>query len=220
MIPYYQDNFVTIYHADSTILSLEADIIITDPPYGTGGWRRPSTGLGSNPSASLVKEVWDEGAVNWVTGDIPVISFWPSSRSSYLLNRANEVGLDKHRLVYWQKPDPKPQFGGRISWSVEPIWVLTKEGVLLYGKTDFYRESAIRKNRNAEAVDHPYQKPESVMRWLISMVKEELILDPFMGSGTTLVAAKSVGRKAVGIEIDEAYCEIAANRCRQDILGL
>lgn len=219
MTPYYQDDLVTIYHGDCREWMPEADAIVTDPPYGTGGWRRPEAGAGSSPVAGLIREDWDDGAVEWLTFT-PTITFWPAARTWALLARANEVGLTKHRAVYWQKPDPKPQVGGRTAWSVEPVWVLSSDGFVLYGDTDLYRESAIRANRNAEAVGHPYQKPESVMRWLVGKTRAGTILDPFAGSGSTLVAAKSLGRKSIGIEIEERYCEVAARRCSQEVLGL
>ena len=66
---------------------------------------------------------------------------------------------------------------------------------------------------------HPTQKPLSLMCWCLSFAKDaETILDPFAGSGTTLVAAKLEGRKAIGIEINERYCEIAASRLAQGVL--
>jgi DNA modification methylase len=66
---------------------------------------------------------------------------------------------------------------------------------------------------------HPTQKPLPLMRWCLTLAPDaQTILDPFMGSGTTLVAAKLEGRKSVGIEISEKYCEIAANRLRQRVL--
>jgi len=67
---------------------------------------------------------------------------------------------------------------------------------------------------------HPCPKPEKFMRWLVSKgsLDGELILDPFMGSGTTLVAAKQLGRRAIGIEIEEKYCAIAVDRLRQSVL--
>ena len=226
MKPFYQDDLVTIYHGrwqEFGPLWVGAlggvGVIVTDPPYGTGGWRRDGAGQGSDPKASLVREAWDDGAVEWLDGAVPVITFWPAARTWQLLSRANDVGLVKHRAVYWHKPDPKPQVGGRTRWSIEPVWVLSHDGFLIYGDTDLYRESAIRKGRD-EATGHAYQKPESVMRWLVGKTRTGTVLDPFMGSGSTLVAAKSLGRRAIGIEIEERYCEIAAQRCSQEVLGL
>ena len=68
---------------------------------------------------------------------------------------------------------------------------------------------------------HPTQKPIALMEWCLQFIKGELlVLDPFMGSGTTLVAAKRIGRRAIGIEIEERYCEIAAKRLAQRALPL
>ena len=67
---------------------------------------------------------------------------------------------------------------------------------------------------------HPTQKPLNLMLWCLKWVTAQTILDPFMGSGTTLVAAKNIGRKAIGIEIEERYCEIAAQRLSQEVLPL
>jgi site-specific DNA-methyltransferase (adenine-specific)/modification methylase len=66
---------------------------------------------------------------------------------------------------------------------------------------------------------HPTQKPEALMKWCCEFIRGETILDPFMGSGTTLRAAKDLGRKAIGIEIEERYCEIAARRLQQEVLN-
>jgi site-specific DNA-methyltransferase (adenine-specific) len=77
---------------------------------------------------------------------------------------------------------------------------------------------ALRDSERGEARVHPTQKPLVLMRWLIELTVAETILDPYMGSGTTLRAAKDLGRKAIGIEIEERYCEIAANRLRQEVL--
>ena len=68
------------------------------------------------------------------------------------------------------------------------------------------------------SVDHPAAKPVELMRYLLWKVGGETILDPFMGSGTTLRAAKDLGRKAIGIEIEERYCEVAAKRLAQAVL--
>ncbi len=66
---------------------------------------------------------------------------------------------------------------------------------------------------------HPTQKPYALMAWCMKWIKAQSILDPFMGSGTTLVAAKNLGRKAIGIEIEERYCEIAAKRLAQEVMA-
>jgi site-specific DNA-methyltransferase (adenine-specific) len=74
---------------------------------------------------------------------------------------------------------------------------------------------------NAERVGHPTQKPLRVITWCVAMFGQaQTIIDPFMGSGTTLVAAKQLGRKAVGIELEERYAEIAAKRLQQEYLPL
>jgi len=222
--PYYQDDFVTLYHGDWRDVPpdlLAADVLVTDPPYGTGGWRRSVSGAGSDPSGSLVAEAWDDGATDWLAwaSPRPVLTFWPPARTSLLLGAAIDAGYTKHRAIYLRKPDPKPQVGGRTAWSVEPIWVLSSEGFLLMGGDDMWEESTPRLGRDADATGHPYQKPLGAMTWVVGKTRGT-VLDPFAGSGTTLRAAKSLGRAAVGIEQDERWCEVAANRLRQDVLGL
>jgi site-specific DNA-methyltransferase (adenine-specific) len=86
------------------------------------------------------------------------------------------------------------------------------------GGDDVYEASTPRLGRDADATGHPYQKPLEVMEWLVGKTSASLIIDPFMGSGTTLVAAKNLGRKAIGIELDEQWCEVVARRLAQEVL--
>lgn len=230
MKPYYQDDHVTLYHAPwervmrSTSLPWrQMAAVVTDPPYGTGGWRRGAKGQGSDPSASLVREEWDDGATDWLATfyPAPVLTFWPAGRTWQLLDAARGADYTKHRTLYMVKKDPKPMPAGRTGWSVEPVWVLSKDGFVLYGGTDWYEASTPREGRDADATGHPYEKPLDVMTWLVSKIKEDgIILDPFAGSGTTLVAAKRLGRRAIGIEADYRWCQVAAKRLSQEVLGL
>ena len=192
------------------------DAVITDPPYGTGGWRRTESGNGSNPAGRLVRESWDSGFLDWfLLVSSPVIAFWPAASTKNLLAKADGSGRRKHRALYMHKVDPKPQVAGRISWSVEPIWCLSDDGFQLYGGTDWISVSVPRLGRDHDATGHPYQKPIECLEWLIQKTMGSLICDPFMGSGTTGVACARLGRKFIGIEIHEPYFDIACRRIEQ-----
>jgi len=222
--PYYDDGKgIQIYHGDclEVLPTLnDVDLVLTDPPYGTGGWRRTASGAGSNPAASLVQEEWDDGSTAWVAlTTAPIVTFWTASKTSHLLNAAIASGRTKHRALYMRKRDPKPMPGGRTRWSVEPVWVLSADGFLIYGGDDVIEVSTPRKGRDREATGHPYEKPLRAMTWLVSKTTAPTICDPFMGSGTTLLAAQLMGRRAIGIELDERYCEIAARRLQQEVMA-
>lgn len=192
------------------------DAIVTDPPYGTGGWRRTASGNGSNPSGKLVREAWDSGFLDWmILSKAPVVSFWPAARTQSLLAMAEGTGRRKHRALYMHKLDPKPQVSGRIAWSVEPIWCLSDDGFQLYGGTDWINVSTPRMGRDYEAVGHPYQKPIECLEWIIHKITVDVICDPFMGSGTTCVACARLGRASIGIEIDPVYFDIACSRIEE-----
>jgi site-specific DNA-methyltransferase (adenine-specific) len=85
---------------------------------------------------------------------------------------------------------------------------------------DVYPSTLLRHAPPGTEREHITQKPESLIRELLSIAPPGIVLDPFMGSGTTLRAAKDLNRRAIGIEIEERYCEIAAERCRQEVLAL
>ncbi len=225
MTPYYQDKSCTIWNCDCrAILPAigKVDLVLTDPPYGTGGRRRIGNGQGSDPKSRMMRESWDYGHLDWIEllPDCAWMIFWPSGNNLIaLMNAAESRGRKKVRQLYWKKSDPMPQPGNAASFSVESIWVFTRAGCYLKG-LDWFEDSTPRSNRDADATGHPYQKPYSVMTWLVGLTAFEEILDPFCGSGTTLVAAKSLSRRAIGIELSEEYCEIAARRLQQEVLPL
>lgn len=208
MTPYYSDDLVTLYLADcvDVLPELSADAIVTDPPYGMKWDGRVTSGPNSN-SVSNAKS-WSFGRT--IAGDDQL--FDPSRWLSYrevILWGANHYAsaLPRGTMLVWIKRNDDA-FGSFLS-DAEVAWMKGGHGIYCFRdvgyKTDEWR-------------DHPTQKPETLMRWCVSQTSG-VILDPYMGSGSTLVAAKRLGRKAVGIEIEERYCEIAANRLRQGSLS-
>ncbi len=81
-------------------------------------------------------------------------------------------------------------------------------------------DGMVKDSERGQQREHPTQKPLAVMSWCMGFYPEaRIVVDPFMGSGTTLRAAKDLGRKGIGIEIEECYCEIAARRMAQEVLN-
>src|SRR5690348_9563420 len=102
MKPYYEHAGITIYHGDCREIlpqvGLSCASLVTDPPYGTGGWRREGSGNGSDPSAKLVREPWDTGEVDFLElcrCDTAIV-FFPSMRAFWLLNEAVLLGMEHH----------------------------------------------------------------------------------------------------------------------------
>jgi site-specific DNA-methyltransferase (adenine-specific) len=210
--PYYSDDLVTIYHgAAEDILPSQvpwAGCIVTDPPYGiaivAGNGR-----VGGGKAGREMKYLPVAG------DDTP---FDPSHLLALDLPLILWGGNHYGRLPAascWLVWDKRVGIASDNFADCELAWTN------LAGPARLYRHVWRGYNRQdrSEARLHPTQKPVALMRWCLEKTTG-LALDPYMGSGTTLVAAKSLGRKAIGIEIEERYCEIAANRCRQEVLGL
>jgi site-specific DNA-methyltransferase (adenine-specific) len=202
MKPYYQDDAVTIYHGDCRDLlpSLSADAVFADPPYGAG------------------KAAWDDavpdGWLDLLPAVASVAAITPGQRN--LLAMPESIGDLRYRWTLAAVIANATVRGDLGFGNWIPTLLYARDGVSLYGPRQDTRTFAIR----GEMPDHPTPKPISVMRWIVDCLPGASVLDPFMGSGTTLVAAKDLGRKAIGIEIDERYCEMAASRCSQEVLGL
>jgi site-specific DNA-methyltransferase (adenine-specific) len=214
MKPYYQDDAVTIYHGDCREIRawLLADVLITDPPYGVGGALSMS-GFASERRFGVQK--WDDldlrDEVLELWGDRPAAIFGSPRR----LDRAPSY---REVPLVWDKGDMVAM--GDTSFP----WRATYELIYISGRPwQGFRDPAVLRwphnSSAASSVGHPSTKPIPLMQALISK-SAGVIADPFMGSGSTLRAAKSLGRKAIGIEIEERYCEIAAGRCSQEVLGL
>lgn len=203
MKPYYEENGVTIYHGDcrEILPSLpKVDLVLTDPPYGVG-------------YPYFILEDTEDG---WNASVLPVLqtlTFWYPSAVFMSMRQMQKPPAFKWSLC-WNKPGStrRNALGGFSIW--EPIFIYG-DGWNVANDAITLPDCANHDKGNT----HTCPKPERLLRWLLSLHGGETILDPFMGSGTTLRAAKDLGRKAIGIEIEERYCEIAANRLRQEVLN-
>lgn len=201
--PYYQDEWATIYHGDCRrmIAEIEADIIVTDPPYGIGGSpRRGGKKAGTlDYESGGVAFSWDVADESWIDSwSGPAAIFCAASRIFIVASSLSATGI----LIY-VKTNPHPNGS-----SFEPC---VTRGFGIGG-----RHISAYNAENGQV--HPTQKPLAVMEFIVHRAPAGTILDPFMGSGTTLRAAKNLSRKSIGIEIEERYCEIAAKRLSQEVM--
>lgn len=214
--PYYTDDAVTLYHGDAIDLALdawwtEADVLVTDPPYGIdyrSGSRRVT--LARSIAGDADTSVRDQALGLWEqTPGRPALVFGTWRRPRPDLTRM---------VLVW---DTKGALGmGDLSLPWKPshqeVYVLGS-GFAGRRDSDIITCAPVQSlGYNGRA--HPHEKPIGLLMQLIAKCPPGVIADPFAGSGSTLVAAKRMGIKAIGVELDEAYCEIAAKRLAQGAL--
>lgn len=199
--PFYERDGITIYNADcaDVLPTLERfDLLLTDPPYGHGDrWQGGTWG-----AAEMYADArqWDQ-----YTPSDELIEMCVDAADAGIVWGGNYFRLPPSRCwLAWEKSSRMPTLA-----DFELAW------------TSFDKPSkAKREDRNPDGKRcHPTQKPLSLMTWCLKHAGEaSTVIDPFMGSGTTLVAAKLAGIRAVGIEINEKYCEAAVKRLAQGVL--
>jgi DNA modification methylase len=219
--PYYADESVTLYLGDCREVTewLAADVLVTDPPYGIG-W--------SQGARAGTKSYAREGIANdqdTAARDTVLALFKRSAIVFGSPTTAAPAGA-RWTLVY-QKPPDAGMFGSfagfRRDWEAIylvgswPQDVATRSSVLRTRAPSIVSITATR-YRNDRGAGHPHAKPLDVMETLIDACPPGTIADPFAGSGSTLVAARNLGRRAIGVEIDERYAERAARRLAQGVL--
>lgn len=213
--PYYMDDLVTLYHGDChQILEwTEGDVLVTDPPYGMEfrsnmrdpGYRMEAI-VGDGDTVSR-----DDVLAQW--GDRPALVF-----GTWRMPRPENT---RQMLVWWKRAAGPGMGDLKMPWgnATEEIYVLgdgwsgTRRANVLV--TDDQRGGT---NGQASKWGHPTPKPVGLMEQLIEYAPPGVIVDPFAGSGATLVAARNLGRRVVGVEIAEQYCEIIAQRLAQTAL--
>ncbi len=211
MKPYYQDNAVTIYHGDcrEILPQLEpVDLVLTDPPYPeddrfNGSFEliaevATETFKLARPDSWLVSDCLRPGLPNYIAAWVPwkYYELLAVNIENTMANCA--FGLDRFSpSIVFKKGLPKV-------------------------KSRWQNMIPVTRQATGQVFNHPSCKYLKFYSAACRMLSdgEATILDPFMGSGTTLRAAKDLGRKAIGIEIEEKYCEIAARRMAQEVLEL
>lgn len=222
MKPYYSDSAVTIWHGDCREIDLpHVDLILTDPPYGVDyvtAWRSRHDPLVARIShdkdLSVVGDAWPT-----IMAALREDRHWYAFASPRMIGRAEAIFGGK-QILAWDKGDRGTvgdlECGFGEAW--EAIFYGMKGRRTINGK----RPRTVIRHDWSGTMDpvHPTVKPVALLARMVawSSNEAETILDPFMGSGTTLRAAKDLGRKAIGIEIEERYCEIAAKRMAQEVL--
>lgn len=195
--PYYEDEArgIVIYHADcrEVLPHLpKVDLLLTDPPYPNNAGHF----LNGIETARwvIMQPIADHAFVFWDDLDRP-ICLHPLV-AVHIWHRTNT-----------NRPD-----------NYEPIYEFHKSGARKSSRVFPYPVISLGLTGCHEATPHPTQKPVKLISELVCRSKAQTVLDPFMGSGTTLVACKQLGRRCIGIELEEKYCEIAARRLSQDLL--
>lgn len=214
MKPYYDQDGITIYHGDcADVLPLvepsTVALLLTDPPYGIGldtdyaGSQNKNTGF-----HSYAPVVGDSAGFN----PAPLLAY-----KRLILWGANNFAShlpDQGSWLVWDKVT-RNDLGVRIA-ECELAWTN------FLGRTRCYRHmwsGAFRDSERGTAY-HPTQKPVSLMKWIVGNWTEpgDLVLDPYMGSGPVAQACHEMGRRYIGVEIVEGYCEVAVRRLSQGVL--
>lgn len=227
MEPYYEDDLVTLYHGDCREATawLEADVLVTDPPYGRA-WRqgevkdRAGAKGHARNSASLTGIANDRDTT---TRD-EALDLWGCERKVIAFGDLMLPPPERTKLVgAYRKPVDAGLRGamGGVRRDLEAIYLIGPWPSGIGGRSSLFTTGAVLVGSSngivAKAGGHPHTKPQDVLEELVGLT-EGVVADPFSGSGSTLIAARALGRRAIGVELDERYCEIAARRLAQDTL--
>ena len=222
MKPYFENDLITLYHGDCLEHSdswAGADVLVTDPPYGISYGKSGMSSYSSKGRvSSAVAQIANDDSIFCRDN---VLNLWGSKPAIVFGSwRAPRPDGTKHRLIWWKQGQAPGPVNMAFMTQDEEIYILG-EG---WKKSSPPMRSvlATKEGRAAEVakIGHPTPKPVALMRKLIDRCPPGVIADPFAGSGSTLVACQELGRKAIGFELEEKYCEIIAKRLAQEALPL
>ena len=220
---YYSDDSVQLYHGDCRELTqwLDCDILVTDPPYGISWMKNKFDQDKSKRDAGQERRKAQGGDIandHDVSARDDVLALWADRGAAVIFGtwRKQRPENTQHRLI-WHKLGRYP--------GIHPYpWFPNDEEIYLLGKgwtgkpTPTVISTEESRSHHAKTIGHPTPKPVGLMETLINKCPPGSIADPFAGSGSTLLAARNSGRKTIGVELDESYCEIIANRLSQGVL--
>ena len=225
--PYYSDDHVTIYHGDclDVLPTLgQVELVVTDPPYvigavSAGNMASKSGGWADMMNSSSWFSSWYRIVDGLLKHDGAMWSFLNWRTLPVVMRAAVDAQMPVTSMLVWDKQWIGPGGVQGLRPSYELVALLAQPGFAIAdrGLPDVWQH----KVGSYKESGHPAEKPEQLVRRLITTSGPGgVVLDPFLGSGTTAVAAKNAGWRAIGIEAEERYCEIAAKRCAQEVLAL
>jgi site-specific DNA-methyltransferase (adenine-specific) len=239
--PYYQDSLVTLYHgkcADIIPMLAEVDNVITDPPWKTGSLGIEMGHLKGVAKAREATKSLEYGSIGTWEADAMTAIVNATRYDCFIISGYKElednlkIAKPFRGVLVWHKPNGMLPLVYPAKMDVAFIVWCAKESQL-YGRQIFPSSvlshsmpvagcmATERLTENGGKASHPCQGPESLYKQLIApLPPSNIILDPYAGSGTTLRAAKDLERRAIGIEMNEKYCELIAQRLAQDVLPL
>lgn len=239
MTPYYSDSLVTLYHGDAlrvlaTLPDGSVDTVLTDPPYSSGTRREAAKTLRTKSMVRSDREWFGTDSLTtngftWLLREVAVechrllrdgghlFSFIDWRMLPALSGAVESADLRPMSVVVWDKG----HFGMGAHFRNQ------HEFVLHFAKGDpgealRHDVGNVIRQRTAFDAEHPTQKPTALLGVLLSVVTPVggTVLDPFAGSGSTLIAAADLGMRAIGVEREEGYCAMVAKRRSQEVLGL
>ena len=219
--PYYADDLVTLYLGDCREITewLAADVLVTDPPYGIG-WKRHGGGKATNGRGTDRHE-GIEGDTDTRLRD-NTLAAWGSRPSAVFGSFYAPPPADVRHVAVYLKPRNAGVLGSTtgLRRDVEPIYLTGPWPPRPAARSSVFTTASIAGNPSSPQgrYGHPHAKPVDLMEALIAECPPGVIADPFAGSGSTLVAARNLGRRAIGVELDERYCETIAARLSQGAL--
>lgn len=227
--PYYSDDFVTLFLGDCREITdwLTADVLVTDPPYGRA-WRQGTIRGDRAGRTAGDRSEGHSGIAN--DQDVQVrtdaLGAWGCERPALVFGDPMLAPPAGTKLVgFYRKPAGAGVRGaiGGFRRDVEVFYLMGRWPSGIGGRSSLVLTNTPNQggpHGAAGRYDHPHAKPLDVMEQLVDACPPGVIADPFAGSGSTLVAARNLGRKAIGVELDERYCETIADRLSRDVLPL